>query len=329
MKIALICLRAIVFLLISFASHVSFADEIYPNRPIRLIVPFPPGGSTDIFARMLGDKLSQIWKQPVIIENKPGASGQIAVETVLRAPSDGYTLFMGHIGTLAVNPSLFSNLPYDPQKDFAAVSRIAIVPNILVVNPSTSFKTVAELVAYAKQNPGKLTYASGGNGGAAHIAMEYFKLLAGLDIVHIPYKGTVPAVTDLIGGQITMTMTGAPPLMQHILAGKLRALGVSGVKRIDVLPQVPTISESGIPELKGFDATQWYGIVVKTGTSKDIISKLNLGVKETFEDPVAKLRLKSEGAIVQTDTPDAFSQFIYSENIRWGKVIKNAGIKPD
>ena len=329
MKNPLIWLRITVFLLITIAGHFSFAQEAYPNRPIRLIVPFPPGGSTDIFARMLGDKLTQMWKQPVIIENKPGASGQIAVETVLRSTADGYTLFMGHIGTLAVNPSLFTNLPYDPQKDFSAVSRIAVVPNILVVNPSTPFKTVVDLVAYAKQNPGKLTYASGGNGGAAHIAMEYFKLLSGLDIVHIPYKGTIPAVTDLIGGQITMTMTGAPPLMQHILAGKLKALGVSGIKRIDVLPQIPTISESGVPELKGFDATQWYGIVVKAGTSKEIMAKLNLGIKETFEDPAARLRLKNEGAIVQTDTPDAFAQFIHSENIRWGKVIKSAGIKPD
>lgn len=305
------------------------AQEVYPNKPIKLIVPFPPGGSTDIFARMLGDKLSQSWKQAIIVENKPGASGQIAIDALLKAPSDGYTVFMGHIGTLSVNPSLFEALNYNPQKDLMPVSRIATVPNILVINPSLPFKTTAELVSYAKKNPGKLNYSSGGNGGAAHIAMEYFKMAAGVDILHIPYKGTVPSVTDLLGGQVNMTMTGAPPLMQHIQVNKLRALGVSSTKRIDALPGIPSIAESGVPGLNGFDATQWYGLVVKSGTSKEIVAKLNAGVKETFDNPAARERLKGEGAIVQTDTPEEFAKFIQSETVRWARVIKTANVKPN
>ena len=307
----------------------SFAQSSYPQKPIRLIVPFPPGGSTDIFSRMLGEKLTAIWKQPVIIDNRAGASGQIAINELLKSPADGYTVFMGHIGTLAVNPSLFEKLPYDPNKDFAPISLIAIVPNILVINPNQPFKTLPELIAYAHNNPGKLTYSSGGSGGAAHIAMEYFKLLTKTDILHIPYKGTVPAVMDLLGGQVSMTMTGAPPLMQHILAKKLIPLGVSSTKRIDALPQVPTLAESGIAELKGFDATQWYGLVVKAGTPRDIVDKLNQGARVAFDTMEAKERLRSEGAIVQVDTPEEFKAFIKLETLRWAKVVKAANIKPN
>ena len=278
---------------------------------------------------MLGEKLTAIWKQPVIIDNRAGASGQIAINELLKSPADGYTVFMGHIGTLAVNPSLFEKLPYDPNKDFSPISLIAIVPNILVINPNQPFKTLPELIAYAHNNPGKLTYSSGGSGGAAHIAMEYFKLVTKTDILHIPYKGTVPAVMDLLGGQVSMTMTGAPPLMQHILAKKLIPLGVSSIKRIDALPQVPTLAESGIAELKGFDATQWYGLVVKAGTSRDIIDKLNQGARVAFDTIEAKERLRSEGAIVQVDTPEEFKAFIKSETQRWAKVVKAANIKPN
>jgi tripartite-type tricarboxylate transporter receptor subunit TctC len=304
----------------------AMAQPSYPEKPIRLIVPFPPGGSTDIFSRMLGEKLTQIWKQPVIIENKAGASGQIAINELLKSPADGYTIFMGHIGTLAVNPSLFKNLSYSPMKDLAPISRIAIVPNIFVINPNQPFKNIQELISYAHQNPGKLTYSSGGSGGAAHIAMEYFKLVTKTDILHIPYKGTAPAVMDLLGGQVSMTMTGAPPLMQHILAKKVIPFGVSSTKRIDVLPQLPTLAESGVPELKGFDATQWYGVVVKTGTSKEIIDKLNQGTRMAFDTLEAKERLRNEGAIVQVDSPEEFRAFIQAETIRWGKLVRSANI---
>jgi tripartite-type tricarboxylate transporter receptor subunit TctC len=304
-----------------------FAQTDYPQKPIRLIVPFPPGGSTDIFSRMLGEKLTTLWKQPVIIDNKAGASGQIAVNELLKSPADGYTIFMGHIGTLAVNPSLFDKLSYDPNQDFAPISTIALVPNILVINPNQPFKTLPELIAYARENPGKLTYSSGGTGGAAHIAMEYFKLVTKTDILHVPYKGTSPAVVDLLGGQVNLTMTGAPPLMQHILAKKLIALGVSSTTRIDALPQLPTLAESGIAELKGFDATQWYGLVAKKGTPKEIIDKLNQGTRVAFDTIEARERLRTEGAIVQVDTPEKFKAFIKSETQRWAKVVRAANIK--
>jgi tripartite-type tricarboxylate transporter receptor subunit TctC len=245
---------------------------------------------------------------------------------LLKMPTDGHTIFMGHIGTLAVNAALFKNLSYDPMKDLAPISRIALVPNVFVVNPNQPFKTIQELITYAKNNPGKLTYSSGGSGGAAHIAMEYFKLLTGTDILHIPYKGTAPAVMDLLGGQVNMTMTGAPPLMQHILGKKLNPLGVSSTKRVDVLQHIPTLAESGVPELKGFDATQWYGVVVRAGTSREIIDQLNQGTKMAFDTIEARERLRSEGAIVQLDTPEAFSAFIKAETIRWGRVVKEANI---
>ena len=307
----------------------ALAQNQYPNKPIKLLVPFPPGGSTDIFARMLGDAFTQMWGQPVIIENKPGASGQIAVDMLMKAPADGYTLFMGHIGTLAVSPALYPNLSYDPIKDFDAVSRIALVPNVLAVNNSRPFKTVNELVEYAKKNPGKLSYSSGGNGSAAHIATEYLKLLTGTNMMHVPYKGTAPAIVDLIGGQVDFIITGAPPLMQHIEAGNVRALGVTSTKRIDALPKLPTISESGIPELKNFEATQWYGLVVKKGTPRDIVMKLNQGIRTAFDNPQARAKLKQDGSIVQVDTPEAFTAFINSEMNRWGRVVNEAKIKPD
>lgn len=320
---------ALFLLVLPVLSATAFAQNQYPIKPIKLLVPFPPGGSTDIFARMLGDAFTQMWGQPVIIENKPGASGQIAVDILMKAPADGYTLFMGHIGTLTVSPALYPNLAYDPIRDFDPISRIAIVPNVLAVNNSRPFKTVAEFVAYAKKNPGKLTYSSGGNGSAAHIATEYFKLLTGTNMMHIPYKGTAPAIVDLIGGQVDFIITGAPPLMQHIESGNVRALGVTSTKRIDALPKVPTIAESGVPELKNFDATQWYGLVVKKGTPKDIVMKLNQGIRAAFDNPQARAKLKQDGSIVQVDTPEAFADFINSEMIRWGRVVKEAKIKPD
>lgn len=301
----------------------------YPERPIKLLVPFPPGGSTDIFARMIGNHLGKLWGQPVIIENKPGASGQIAMEQLLKSPADGYTIYLGNIGSLAVNVALFKNLAYDPRKDVDPVTQIATVPNILVLKPKSSFKSVNELIQYAKQNPGKLTYSSGGNGSAAHTAMEYFKLLTHTDIVHIPYKGTSPALTDVIGGQVDMIMTGAPPLIPFIKAGKVIPVGVSTAKRIDAVPTIPALAETGVPELKRFDVSQWYGLVVRAGTSKDIINKLNSGIRSTFTSEQAKEQVKNEGAILKLSSPEEFKVFIGSEIDRWGKVIKSAGIQPD
>jgi tripartite-type tricarboxylate transporter receptor subunit TctC len=302
------------------------AAQGYPARPMRLVVPFPPGGSTDILARALGQKLAEVWGQQVIVDNRPGAGGSIGAEAVAKAAPDGYTLLMAHIGTLAVNPALYPKLGYDAAKDFAPVSLVAIVPNVLVVHPSVPAKNVAELIDYARKNPGKLNYSSGGNGSAAHLAMEYFKLQTKTDIVHVPYKGTVPAVTDLIAGQVSLTMTGAPAVMPHAQSGKLRALGVSSTARLDAFAQVPTIAESGVP---GFDATQWYGVVAPAGTPADIIAKLNAAIVAIMSSREMKDRLNTEGAIASVTSPEAFAAFIDAERKRWAAVVKAANMRPD
>jgi tripartite-type tricarboxylate transporter receptor subunit TctC len=296
----------------------------YPAKTIKLVVPFPPGGSTDIFARTIGNKLSEALKQQVIIDNRPGAGGSIGADAVAKSAPDGYTLLMGHIGTLAVNPAIYPRLPYDPQKDFAPVTLVATVPNILVVSPSLPVNSVAELVAYAKANPGKLSYGSGGNGSAAHIAVELFKQKTGTDIVHIPYKGTAPSVTDVIGGQIAMTMTGAPPLMQFVTSGRLKALGVSSTRRVEALPNVPTIAEAGV---KDFEATQWYGIVAPAGTPREIVMRLNQEIHAILKTPEMRERIQSEGAVAAPTTPEEFAVLIKSEGARWGAVVKAAGVK--
>ena len=319
-------LQALLCALLPGACVAASPVDDYPKGPIRIIVPYPPGGSPDIFARTIGAKLAEAWKQPVIVENRAGGGGTIGAGIAAKAPPDGYTLLMGHIGTLAVNATLFPKLPYDPIQSFAPVSLVAVVPNVLVVNPSQPFRTVGELIAYARANPGKLLYASGGNGGAAHIAMEYFKQQAGVDLVHVPYRGTAQAVTDLIGGQVALTMTGAPPLMPHLQAGRLRALAVSSRQRVEALPEVPTIAESGV---RGFDATQWYGLVAPAGTSRAIIDKLNREVRATVNSPEMRERLRSEGAIASTTTPEEFGAFIRAEIARWGAVVTSAGIRPD
>jgi tripartite-type tricarboxylate transporter receptor subunit TctC len=311
-------------LLAGAAAHAQ--STAYPTKPIRLIVPFPPGGSTDILGRALAQKLSEAWGQQVIVDNRPGAGGSIGAELAAKAPADGYTLLMAHIGTLAVNPALYPKLAYDPLRDFAPVSLVAIVPNVLVVHPAVPAKTVNELVDYARRNPGKLNYSSGGNGSAAHLAMEYFKLQTNTDIVHVPYKGTSPAVIDLIAGQVSLTMTGAPAVMPHVQAGKLRALGVSSVKPLDAFPQIPAIAEAGVP---GFDATQWYGVVAPAGTPRDIVAKLAAEIGRVMQSKEMKERLNTEGAIAATDTPDEFAAFIRAEHKRWGAVVKATGMRAD
>jgi len=291
-----------------------------------MIVPFPPGGSNDILGRTLALKLAEALKQQVIVENRGGAGGSIGAEAAAKSPADGYTILIGHIGTLAVNPGLYPKLGYDPLKSFAPITLIANVPNVLVVHPSVPANTAAELVAHARANPGKLFYSSGGNGSAAHIAMEYFKLQTQVDIVHVPYKGTGPSVTDLIAGQVSMTITGIPPVISHIRAGKLRALGVSSLRRVDALPQTPTISDSGV---KGFDAVQWYGIVAPAGTPREIVMKLNADIRGIMQSPEMRERLNTEGATAITSTPEEFAAHIRSEIARWGAVIKSAGIQAD
>ncbi len=308
----------------AYAQTVSPAS--YPTRPIHIIVPFTPGGSTDILARAIGIELTKAWGQPVIIDNVAGAGGSVGADRAARAAPDGYTLLMGHIGTLAVNPSLYPALPYDPVKSFAPVAWVARVPNVLVVHPSVKATSVKELVALAKANPGKLNYGSGGNGSAANLATEYFKLQTGASILHIPYRGTVPAITDLMGGQIQVLFTGAPAVLGQIKNGQLRALAVSSPTRLAALPDLPTVAESGY---KGFEADQWYGVVTPTGTPRDIVNKLNAQINQSLAAPELKARLNNEGAIAMPTTPEVFGQLIMREIARWKPVIQSGRVKAD
>jgi len=308
------------------AASAAVQTPAYPSKPIRLVVPFTPGGSTDILARAIGQELTRAWSQSVIVYNVPGAGGAIGADKVAKAPADGYTLLMGHIGTLAVNPSLYPKLPYNPLKDFTPVAGVARVPNVLVVHPSVPAKDVRELVALAKAKPGLLNYGSGGNGSAANLATEYFKLQTGVSMVHIPYKGTVPAVTDLIGGQIQVLFTGAPAVIGHVKSGQLRALAVSSPKRLDALPDLPTVAQSGY---KDFEADQWYGVVAPAGTPREVISKLNAQINAALNTPELKARLAAEGAVDMPGTPEAFGQLMAGEITRWKPVITSGRVKAD
>lgn len=305
---------------------VRVAAQAYPSQNILLVVPFTPGGSTDILARLLGQRLEGALKYPVIVESRPGAGGSVGVGSVARAAADGHTLVMGHIGTFAVNPALYPKLPYDPMKSFEPVSGIANVHNMLVVHPDVPAKTLQELIDYAKQNPGKLNYASGGIGSAAHIAMVALSDRAGITMTHVPYRGTAPAVTDLLGGRVQLTFTGAPNLLQHVEAGSMRALAVSGSSRLMSAPNVPTVAESGFP---GFEASQWYGILVPAGTPKAVVDRLNTEIRTAMAAPEIAERLSLEGAEVWTNTPTEFRNHITKEMARWGDLVKRAGIKPE
>jgi tripartite-type tricarboxylate transporter receptor subunit TctC len=317
--------KALLFACLCLFAHASWA-QAYPSKPIRLVVPFPPGGSTDIFARPIAQKLSEAFRQQVVVENRGGAGGTIGADMVAKAAPDGYTLLMGHIGTLAVAPSLYPNLPYDPAKSFAPVSLVVTVANLLVVNPSLPVKTVGELVDHARRNPGKLHYGSGGNGSAAHIATELFKLRTATIIEHVPYRGTGPSVVDLLSGQIDLTMTGVPPVIEFVRNGRLRALGVSSAQRIDALPEVPTIAEAGV---KDFEATQWYGIVAPAGTPPAIIARLNAELRTILSSPEMRSRIALLGAIADPSTPEQFAERIASERVRWREVVQAARIQPE
>lgn len=302
------------------------SSAAYPTKPIRLVVPFTPGGSTDILARAIGQELTKAWGQAVVVDNVPGAGGSLGADKVAKATPDGYTLLMGHIGTLAVNPSLYPSLPYDPIKSFAPVAWVARVPNVLVVNPQVAARSVKELVALAKSQPGRLNYGSGGNGSAANLATEYFKLQTGSSLLHIPYRGTAPAVNDLIGGQIQVLFTGAPAVLGPIKNGQLRAIAVSSPQRLPALPDLPTVAEAGY---KNFEADQWYGVVAPAGTPREIVAKLNAQINLSLNSAELKTRLNNEGALAAPTTPEAFGKHIASEIARWKPVIQSGRVKAD
>lgn len=313
---------------LTLRASLAFA-QTYPARPIRLIVPFTPGGSSDVLARPIGQALGHDFGQPVVIDNIAGAGGSVGAERAAKSPADGYTLLMGHIGTLAVNPWLYPKLGYDPVKSFAPVAWVARVPNVLVVHPSVPAKNLQELISLAKDKPGQLAYGSGGNGSAAHLTTEYLKLQTGASFLHIPYRGTAPAVIDLLAGQVQLLFTGAPALLGHIRAGKMRALAVSSSKRIASLPEVPTVAESGVPGTQGFEADQWYGLVAPAGTPVEVVAVLNQHVNRALASSELRTHFATEGAQPTPATPQAFGQLIAREIARWEKVVKGAHIKAD
>ncbi len=297
----------------------------WPAKPIHLVVPFTPGGSSDILGRAIAQKLQEAWGQPVVIDNVPGAGGSLGADRVAKAAPDGYTLLMGHIGNLAVAPAIYPKLPYDPLRHFTPVAWVANVPNVLAVHPSVPAQTLPELIALAKARPGQLNYGTGGNGSAAHLATEYLKLESRTFMVHVPYRGTAPAVTDLIAGQIQLVFTGGPAVIPFVKSGQLRALAVSSRKRLEALPNVPTVAESGF---KDFEADQWYGVVAPAGTPPDIVRKLNAQINLALASAELKTRLQAEGALAMPATPEAFGALIAREITRWKPVVQAGNIKP-
>jgi tripartite-type tricarboxylate transporter receptor subunit TctC len=298
----------------------------FPSKPIKLIVPYPPGGGADIFARTLSQKLGENLGQSIIVDNKAGANGIIGTDMVAKSAPDGYTLVMGNIGPNAINQAIYPALPYDCIKDFAPVALTGYTAHILAVNNTIPVSNVAELIALAKAQPGKLTYASSGIGGSPHLAGELFKLMTGTNLVHVPYKGASPGNTDLIAGQVDLTFNTLPPLLPFVKTGKIKALAVTGSKRASALPDVPTIDESGV---KGYDVTTWYGILAPAGTPPEIVAKLNAEIVKTLKTPEVYQKLQGQGFDVDTSTPEAFAALIRSEVDKWKKVAKEANVKAE
>ena len=297
----------------------------YPSKPIRIVVPYPPGGFNDTLARTVGARLQTVWGQPVTVDNKPGGGTVIGTDAVAKSAPDGYTLFIMPFA-FAVNPSIFKKLPYDPAKDFAPITLAATTPNLLVVGPELKVNSVAELLALARSKPGGLSYASTGTGSSNHLSMEKFKQMAGVDITHIPYKGSAPAVTDLIGGQVGLMFDNVPNVIQHIKAGKLKALAVTSAKRSPHVPDLPTVAEAGVP---GFEVSVWFGIAAPGGTPAAIIDKLHAEIVRTLNLPEVRDKFFAQGVDVVGSTPAQFAVHLKEQIAMWAKVVKDAGVTPE
>jgi len=298
----------------------------YPVKPVTIVVPFAPGGTTDILARIVGQGMQTELGQPFVVDNRAGAGGNIGASLAAKAAGDGYTLFMGTVGTHAINQALYKKLPYDPAKDFAPISRVATVPNLLVAHPSQPYKTVKELIAYAKANPGKVTFGSPGSGASPHVSGELFKSMTGTDLLHVPYKGSAPAMTDLLGGQINIMFDNMPSAIQHVRSGKLRPIAVTTAKRSPELPDVPTIAEAGVP---GYEAMSWFGMFAPAATPKPVLDKLNAALVKVLNQADVKKKIAEQGGDVVAETPEQFAAFIKSETAKWGKVVKESGATVD
>jgi tripartite-type tricarboxylate transporter receptor subunit TctC len=300
--------------------------DTFPSRTVKLVVPFPPGGPLDATGRAIAQKLTEAWGQSVIVENKPGAGGNIGAGYVAKSAPDGYTVVMGALSTHAVNPSLYPKMPFDAQRDFAPITLVAITPNVLVVNPSLPVHSVKELIAYAKANPGKLSFGSGSIGSAGHLAGELFKVDAGVDMVHVPYKGAAPAMQGLLAGDTQLMFDNLASAMSQVKAGKLRALAVTSAERSKLVSDLPTMAEAGVP---GFDISTWYGLLAPAGTPPDVIAKWNADVTKILSAPEMRERLATQGAEAAPDSPADFAKFIASELVKYAKIVKASGAKVD
>jgi tripartite-type tricarboxylate transporter receptor subunit TctC len=300
--------------------------QAWPAKPIRMLVPFPPGGGVDYAARIVGKHLSDRLGQPVLIENRAGANGIIALEALKSAPADGYTLGTVSNGPLVINPSIYLKLPYDPVRDFAAIGRLVNFPLLLVAHPSVPAKSVPELIALAKARPGALTYSSPGVGNGSHLAGELFASMANINLVHVPYKGTAPAATALLAGDVSLAFSSIPTVLPHVRAGKLRALAVGDAARVPSLPEYPTIAESG---LAGYEAFSWAGVIAPAGTPHELVKRVNAELRQILTQKAIVEQLAAEGTIPVPDTPEAFSAYIGSELVKWAAIVRMANIKPE
>lgn len=314
--------------IVGLAAWVSAAPpagaETYPSKAIRIVVPFSAGGATDIMTRVVGDKLQARWGQPVVIENRTGAGGTLGALSVARADADGYTLLTGTSATHAIAPSIYPNLQYDPEKDFAPITLISSIPLVLTAHPSVPVTTVSELISYVKANPGKVDFASSGNGSITHLSSELFAYMAGIKMTHVPYRGSAPAVTDLLSGQVKMMIDHTPTVLAHVKSGRLKALGVAEPARLDDLPDTPTIAESGVP---GYAVKSWVGLVAPAGTPAAVVQKLNDAVLEILRMPDVQNQLKLQGARPYPTTPQEFAKVISADRKQWQDVVTRAGIQ--
>ena len=299
--------------------------QVYPDRPIRMLVGYPAGGSVDASARVLAERLGPLLGQPVLIENRAGATGNIAADALVKAAPDGYTIYMG-TSINAVSVSLFKNLSYDPVRDFAPVSKVVVSPSVLVLHPAVPAASVRELVAHAKANPGKLTYATTGAGSSPHLCAELFSTLAGIKMLHVPYKGAAPATTDLLGGQVALTFSNPTSVIPHIATGRIRGLAVTGARRFSQLPALPTMIEAGYPD---FDLTAWYGVMVPRGTPPEIINRLNGAVVKVLQVPAVRELLEKQGLEPQASTPAELAKELRDDVAKFAKLLKDAGVQPE
>jgi tripartite-type tricarboxylate transporter receptor subunit TctC len=315
-------------LLALLATAMSFpaGAQAYPSRPVKLVVPFPPGGSLDITGRLIAQRLSEMWGQAVVVENKPGAGGNIGADFVAKSPPDGYTILLGALSTHAVNPNLYTKMPYDAVKDFAPITLIAITPNVLVVNAASPVSNVKEFIAWTKANPGKLAFGSGSNGSAGHLAGELYKVETGTDAVHIPFKGGAPATQALLAGDTQFMFDNLANAMAQVKAGKLKALAVTTAQRSPLVPELPTMAEAGLP---GFDISTWYGLFAPAATPAAIVGKWNADVTKILTTPEVRAKLMADGAEPAPDTPEQFAQMISRELAKYARIIKASGAKVD